>query len=796
MSQLKAALRSLARKPGFSLAVVVMFALGIAANTAIFSIFDGLFLSSVPYPEPSRLLYLNEAAPKWNLTVVGISYADFVAWREQNQSFRGMAVFSTGVSTLSGLGDTQRIQTASVTYDLTSTLGITPLLGRGFTPEEDRKDGRKVAMLGYGLWQHKFGGRSDVLGKVLQLDTQPYEIVGVLPKTAVYPDQSDLWIPLQEDPARHDGWYLDGVGRLKPGVTMEQARGDLLRVHKGMIPKEPVNDTTFPTAISLRDSYSGDYRLITQVLLGAVGMVLLIACVNVAGLMMARATARTREIAIRSALGAGRRALVRQLLTESLLLAAIGGAVGIALGWAGLRAMLSLMPDVLPQWIDFHIDWRFGIFAILVIGAAAVLSGLGPALEFSKVDMRGFLADAAPKTSLSKARRRSMKTLVAAEIALALVLLAGAGLLVKAFRKVMDVDPGFRASNVLTFTVDLPVAKYRKPEQRPPFFEALVERLRSAPGVESVSAGTLVPLAGHSGTFFKVEGATPHTSKDEDPVILQIGILPGYFHAMGMKLDRGRDFDAHDGARDGPQTAIVNESFARLYWPNADPIGKRIAYRGDKSPWLTVIGVAHDTRHYGLDRDMRPAVFMPVAENPNSSMMIAIHGAGDTRALVATAREILRRIDPDLAPGRMWTMEERLQRSLWTRRTYSWLFGVFAGIALVMAIAGIYGVISYAVTQRTREIGIRMALGAEPGQVLAAILREGMTLAAIGLVVGLAGAFAATRLLRSLLAGVSPYDPWAFLAVSGFLIVAALAANFIPARRAARIDPMHALRFE
>ncbi len=518
-------------------------------------------------------------------------------------------MFNDCAQTLSGFGEAQRVRSATVSYDLATTLGVQPMLGRNFLPEEDRKGGRKVVLLGYALWQTKFNASRDVIGKILQLDNEPYEVIGVLPKTAVFPAEAQLWIPLQEDPNNHGGWYLDGVGRLKAGVSMDQARADLMRIHKGMVSKYPENDITFPTAIPLRDNYTGDYRLITQVLLGAVGLVLLIACVNVAGLMMARGTARAREVAIRAALGAGRSALIRQLLTESLLLAACGGVVGIGLGWAGLRAMLSLMPDVLPAWIDFHIDYRFALFAVLVTAAAAMLSpAIGPALEFSKVDLRGFLADAGAKASLSSARRRGMNVLVVGEIALALMLLASAGLLVKAFRKVLTTDPGFRAENVLTFSISLPMAKYKKPESRADFFTQYVQRLRSAPGVESASAGTLVPLGGHNGNFFQVEGATPRSSKDQDPVILTVRTLPGYFHAMGIPLQSGRDFDDRDGVKDGPQSAIVNETYAKLNWPDADPIGKRVGYRGNKPTWMTVVGVARDTKHYGLDRDIRPEV--------------------------------------------------------------------------------------------------------------------------------------------------------------------------------------------
>lgn len=797
MLEIKLALRALLRKPGFSLTVVAMFALGIAANTAIFSIFNGLFLSSLPFREPQRLLYLDEAAPRWNLKLVSIAYPDFYAWRAENRAFEGMAVFTGGDFNLSGFGEAARIQGARVTYDLATVLGLKPILGRDFLPEEDRKGGAKVALISYGLWQRKFAGSTDVLGKILDLDNQPFTVIGVLPREAVYPDQADLWVPLAADPNdQHSGWYLQGVGRMKPGVTLDQAKADLTRVHKGMIPTRKVNEITEPVAMPLRERYLGDYRLVTQVLLGAVGLVLLIACVNIAGLMMARGTARAREVAIRAALGAGRRRLIQQLLTESILLAMAGGATGIALGWFALHAMLSLLPDVLPHWVGFQLDLRFVAFALLVTGTAAALSGLAPALESSKVDVRGFLADAAPKTSLSSGRRRSMNALVVGEIALALMLLASAGLMIKAFHKVLTVDPGFRAQNVLTFTISLPPVKYAKDDQRVQFYKNLVEKLRATPGVDSASATTAVPLGGHWGNFFQVEGARPLGPNEQDPVILQRIILPNYFQAMGITMKAGRDFDERDGSNDGTRAIIVNESFARRFWPAGDAVGKRVAGRGPNPKWMTVAGVAHDVKHYGLDQKVRPGVYMPHRQAPVNSMTIVVHSSTAPNGLIAASREILRQMDAGLPMFEIRTMQERLDRSLWERRTYSWLFGVFAGIALVLAIAGIYGLVSYTVTQRTREIGIRMALGAEPGQVLREVLREGMLLVILGVVIGLAGAAFATRLLQTLLAGVSPHDPWALISVSLVLGAAALIANLAPARRAASLDPMRALRFE
>jgi predicted permease len=397
---------------------------------------------------------------------------------------------------------------------------------------------------------------------------------------------------------------------------------------------------------------------------------------------------------------------------------------------------------------------------------------------------------------MSGARRRAMNTLVVGEIALALVLLASAGLVWKAFGKVLSIDPGFRPANVLTFELDLPDAKYPKAPEQLHFYENLLAQLRATPGVESASLSSLVPIGSHNGTFFQAEGEPPLGKGQSDPVILQMFTFPGYFRAMGVELKAGRDFDDHDGDSDGTRAAIVSEDFAKLHWPGADPIGKRVSYRGSKPQWMRVVGVARNTRHYGLDQDTRPEVYMPYRQQPRSSMHIVLRSTVGTIALMQSAREVVRRADPDLAIFEIMTMQERLERSLWARRTYSWLFGVFAALALALAIAGIYGVVSYAVTQRTREIGIRMALGANPSQVLSEVLREGMFLAVIGVGIGIIGALAATRLLASLLDGVSPHDPWAFIAVSIGLTLAALAANFVPARRAASVDPMRALHFE
>ena len=560
------------------------------------------------------------------------------------------------------------------------------------------------------------------------------------------------------------------------------------------------NEVTAPILAPLKDRYLGDFRTVTNVLLAAVGIVLLIACVNIAGLMMVRASARAREIAIRTAIGASRSQIVRQLLTESLVLAAAGGILGVLTGSVCLRAMISLMPDDLPRWVSFQFDARFTIFAVAITGASAVLFGLAPSIQASGFDMRGCLQDAGLRASLSRGRRGALSALVAGEIALALMLLISAGLLVQAFRKVLHVDPGFRSENVMTYRISLPEAKYGKSEQQVAFFQNVVDRLRRMPGVKSAGAASAPPLGGHSGWFFRAEGGRAFGPKDPDPVVLPVITTPGYFDAIGITFLAGRTFDERDGDPKGSRVAIVNQSFAQEYWPekhqSQDLIGKRIRYSWDKDKWMQVVGVTRDEKHYGLDQEMRPSVYVPHRQMSNNTMSIVLRGAIEPRGLVTPAREILRQIDPDLPMFDIRSMTETLDRSLWARRAYSWLFGAFAVVALVLAMAGIYGVVSYAVSQRTHEIGIRMALGAQSGQVLRQVLGSGMVLVSIGVVVGLAATLWASRMLETLLFGVSSRDLPVYASVIIGVACVALLANLVPARRAAAVDPMKALRFE
>jgi putative ABC transport system permease protein len=802
---LRLAFRNVQSRPMFTVLVIGMLALGIGGNAAIFSIFNGMFLRPLPFRESSQLVDLDETAPKWNLKYVGVSNADFHAWRKQNSTFDGMAFFKSNDYNLSGFGGAQRIHGARVTVDMLRVLGLQPVLGRNFSPQEDSPGGAKVALLSYNLWQRLFQGNRAALGRVIKLSGEAYAVIGVLPREAVFPDQAELWVPLAAGPNDSTGWYLNGIGRLKHGVSIEQARADLLRVHT----TTPLNGNkvTSPVVAPLRDRYLGDFRIVSRVLLGAVGIVLLIACVNITALMMVRASARVREIAIRTAIGASRGRIIRQLLTEMLTMAALGGATGVALGYLFLRGLLVLMPaDEMPRWLSFTMDARFAAFCVLITGAAAVLSGLLPALEASRIDTGSCLQEAATRASLSRGSRRTLSSLVVCEIGLALMLLISAALLIQAFRKVLHVDPGFRPENVITFGIDLPQRSYEKPEQKLAFFRSLLEQLRNIPGVQSAGAASAPPLGGHWGNFFIAEGAPPLAPHDENPAVLQVVTTSGYFDAIGMTSLAGRAFDEHDDiirvgpdgftAIKGPLVAIVSETFARRYWPVRSAVGKRIRHNADNAPWITVVGVVKDEKHYGLDQETRAAVYFPYGEAPFPAMSIVLRGAIDPRMLTGPARDVLRRLDPSVPMYDARSMTDRLNESMWARRAYSWLLSAFAIVALALAAAGIYGVISYAVSRRTHEIGIRMALGARPDQVLRSILASGMTLVAAGVAGGMAATLFATRLLETLLFGISPRDALIYVAVIAGVSGVCLLANFVPARRAAAVDPMQALRAE
>ncbi len=794
---LRFALRTLVGQPAYSLMVVGMLALGIAANTAIFSIFNGLFLRPLPFPDSRRLVDFDQTAPRWELEYVSNSYPDFYQWRAENSTFQGMAVFDNDAFNLSLEGEAQRVDAALVTHDMAEVLGITPVLGRDILPEEDMPDASRVALVGYGLWQSQFGGDPDVVGRTLRLDAEPYTVIGVLPREARFLGDADLWVPLSMDVDTNPySWFLKGIGRLGEGVTAEQAQQDLFRIHKNMIDTREVNEITSPVVQPILDRYLGEYRLGGTALLGAVALVLLIACANIAGLMLARSLSRGREISIRVAMGAGRWRIIRQTLTESLVLAVAGGAAGAAMGFAGVRWLTAAVPEDLPSWIQFDADVRVIVFTFVVVVAAAVLAGLFPALQVSGADPGEVLQEAASRSSSSGSRRHALSTLVVGEVALAVVLLVVAGLSMRDFRQLQAVDPGFRAEGVLTYRVALPEARYEGQEDVLRYYEEHRQRLSAVPGVESVALASTLPMDGHWGQGIEVENAPPRDPDEPTPIILNRLVTPGYLATMGVTLLAGRDLVEGDGREEGSHAALVNETFVRRFFPEGtDPLGQRIRYN-QGAPWMRVVGVTRDVKHYGLDEEMRPGIYVPLAQQrwPYRSMVMILRTSMDPLSLVAPARRVVQEMDPDLPVFDVTTLADQVAESQWTRRASSWLFSVFSALALALAIGGIYGVISYQVSQRNHEMSIRLALGAQCGQVTSQVLRQGMVLVATGLALGLVAAYAVARGISGMMFGVGAADPLVYLGVTILLLLVALVANFLPARRAGRVDPMQSLR--
>ena len=804
MSEMKLAIRGLVRRPSFSLAVVGMLAIGIAGNAAIFSVVNALFLRPLPFPDSERLVELDETAPLWNLRYVGVSVPDADVWRKSNATFDEMAFFTDAGYNLSADGmPAEHVQGAKVTYAMLRTLGLKPLFGRDFEAADDRPGAAGVALVGFDTWQRSFQADPNIVGHPVKLDQQPFTIIGVLPRDAVFPDRAALWTPLAADPTRPSGYFLNGIGRLRPGVSVGRARADLLRAHQAMIADgHAANRMTSPVLMPLRDRYLGDVRAVSRVLAGALGLVLLLACVNIAALMMVRAAARSEEMAIRAALGASPGRIAVQLLCEGVVLASAGAAVGVPLGLAALHAIVARLPESLPQWIRFSVDARFAIFCVAITGGAALLFSLVPLAQASRPDVRASLQSASARTATTTRRQRAMSgVLVVCETGLALMLLVSAGLLVRAFQNVVRVDPGFRPGHVLAFEISLPDATYDTAEKKIAYYEALLPRLRSLPGVLAAGATSSPPLGGHWGAQFEAEGGTIDGRLDH-PVVQRIAATPGYFDAIGATLLHGRTFDPQDDRPGAHLVVLVNESFARLFWRAGDAVGKRIRYPGGKE-WYEIVGLLRDEKHDGLDRDAAPTVFLPYStavikadRNDFRSLQLitfVLRSGVDPTSLAASARDIVRRLDPDVPMYGTEAMTERIHRSLWIRRAYSVLFGGFALVAILLAAAGVYAIVSFAVTQRAHEIGIRLALGARPAQVLAYTMAGGMWLVAAGVAGGLVGALWASRMLRSLLVGVSPRDPWIYAAAAGCVLAVGVLANFVPARRAASVDPMRTL---
>ena len=802
LSDLRFAVRSFGRQPGATALVVLTLALGVAANTAVFAIVDGLFVRPFPFRDPDRLVYLNERAPVWNLEFTGINYPDFHGWRERVRTFDSMALFSPTSINLADASGADRVDGLAITYDFPKVLGVSPVLGRLFTAEEDRPNGPDVIVLAYGMWQTRFAGSSDVIGKSLRINSVPYTIIGVLPPEADFPADVNFWIPLGGDPNQQGLSYAyDGIGRMKPGVTVEQARADLMNAHEPIWRATDTSRTVSPRLDPLRERFASNFEVMGKALGVGALLVLLIACANVAGAMLARSIFRRREIAIRMALGASASRVGRQLITESLALAFVAGIAGTLLGRWGLGVIVAAAPDSLPGWVQLESSVRTVGFGVVVVLLTALIFGLVPALQPRRENVAGSLAwGGGQRTSGSLPQRRMLDGLVVVEVALALVLLAGSGLLLRAYTHLRDIDPGFRTAGVTTFQVSLPRTKYPNGLVQKQFFTTLIERLEAAPGVTNAAIVSCLPFGCHNGQFLKAEGAPPPAPNSPNPVVLTRLASPGYFETMGIKLVRGRFFAENEGSPRGPHPVVVNEEFARAKWPDgADPVGRRIIWNGDttSSHWMTVVGVVRDVKHYGLANPMRPGIYLSTTDIDSTSFAsrfgVAVHSSTDAASIAATARAIVRQLDPELPIFELRTAGAAVARSIAPRRALAFAFVAFGFVALALAVGGIYAVLSYVVGRRRQEIGIRMALGARRGQVVRLVVQQGLRLVAIGVLIGLPLALLATGKLADLLAGISPRDPVTFTAAIALLAGTAVVSALVPARRAAGVDPKTAL---
>ena len=800
-TDLRYTLRWLMRQKLSTALVAGMLMLGIAANVVVFALVNGLFLRPFPFPDPDRLVYINETAPRWNLDIVGVNYPDFVQWRQDMKLFDAIALYDEGGFNVADSADAERIDGAIVTHDFARVLRVEPILGRMFTADEDRPKAEPVVVIAEGLWQRRFGGAPDVLGRTLKINGRAHTVVGVMPATVRFPGNVQLWVPMAGDPAQsYQSYGGQAIGRLKAGVTAEQGQSDLVRAHQPIFEKRDTDRVVTPIVRSLREEMAQDFRTQAKALTGAVALLLIVACANVASVMLARALARRREMGIRLAVGASRSRLARQLFVENTVLATVGGGLGLALGYAALRFLVASAGDQIPQWASFDFDVRVAAFAVAITALTTVLFGWAPALHAARGNLKGAMQDVGAGTTAGPGGRRTLSALVGAEFAMAAVLLVCGGLLFSAYNRIRHVEPGFRPDHVLTFMVHLPNAVYGGQEDGKKvvaFWDRLGERFSALPGAEAVGIISCPPFGCHWGRFFEAEGRPPRRPDEVNPVVLYRPASAGYFKAMGIRLKSGRFLEDQDG-RHGDRVAVVNETFARTFWPGvADPVGRRFKSAGDaQSPWTTVVGYVQDVKHYGLERPMRPGIYLPMTREGYNLMTIVIRTAGDPAAFTSTARAALRELDPELPMFRVRTMDEAIGRSLAQRTTYSWLLGIFAAMALVLALGGTYGVTSYLVSQRTREIGIRVALGARAGDIVRGVLRSSLVFVGLGVVVGLGAAVGLARFLSDLLFGVPPYDLRILAAAAAVLLFAAVAANALPARRAAHVDPIRSLRAE
>ena len=802
--------RILLKRPSFSLIVVLTLALGIGANTTIFSAIDAVLINPLPYKDPERLVVIWETnkhlGPEmWDRNEVAMG--NFLDWRSRNQVFDQLgALFDTSMN-LTGVGEPQRIKSYVVTTNFFQVLGVQPMLGRSFLPEEEKPGAPFTVVLSHDLWQRQFGSDPNIINKSLTLNGHQVAVVGVMPPAfeLQFPISTnvEMFVPFiidVADPDYHDRSqnFLYTVARLKPGVSQEQAQAEMNLIASQLQQQFPeTNAERGVRVVPLHKQIVGNVESYLYMLFAAVGFLLLIACTNVAGLLLARVTARHREVAIRIAVGASRWRLVRQLLTESVILSALSGLLGLLLAYGGVKLLLALTPSEVPRLHEIGLHVPVFLWTLTISIVTGVLFGLAPAVQASKPDLNTALKESSGRNPGSVQGSGLRNLLVVSEVAVALLLLVGAGLMTKSFVRLQQVDPGFDATNVVSMNIALPTSKYRQ-QQVNVFYHQLIERLRNLPGVKSAAGIDVLPLSnGNVSSRFLVEGA-PFVPLADRPYAGVRVVTPDYFQTMGIPNLRGRSFTEQD-RENTPSVIIVNEALASRYWPNEDAIGKRLGSFEEvpgKQEWLEIVGVVGNVRHKAIETEVMEEVYFPYQQSPGNFMNLVVRTASDPTSIVPAIRSQILSIDKDQPVSDVMTMEQRVAKSVAAKRFVMFLLGTFSILALGLAAVGIYGVMAYLVTQRTQEIGVRMALGAQKRDVLKLVVMKGMVLAIIGTTIGLVASLALTRVMRSLLFEVTPTDWLTFVTASTVLLIVALLACYIPARRATKLDPLIALRYE
>lgn len=793
-------IRSLARHPGFTVVALITLALGIGANTAIFSVVNAVLLRPLPFDDPERIVWVWDTQPQ--LAKAPAALPDFIDWKDQNRSFEHLAAYQSGKMFLDTGDGTTDTSVGLVTPELFSVFHVSPIMGRIFTDEETLPARFRVAVLSHSIWQNRFGSDPNVLGRTIQLNGAAFTIIGVMPAGFSYPDDAELWRPLPIDPAKLDRGphYLQVVGRLKSGVALAQAQADMSTIAARLSQEYREKNAGHGVKLErLANVVVGDIGLALYVLLGAVGFVLLIACANLANLMLARVGARQKEIAVRTALGASRLRIVRQLLIESIMLAIGGGVVGLLLAFWAVGWVVSLSTDTIPRVHEINIDPRVAGFTLLVSLATGVLFGLAPAIQVSRPDLADALKESGRGTAGHR-RNRLRSALVVSEVALSLVLLVGAGLMIRSFAKLSQVDPGFKPAQVLTLGTTLLRAKYPEDEQVAQRFSQILESAATVPAVLSAGAISDLPLTGSNiSDSFTIEGRPP-IAKEAEPSTEYHVVTPRYFESMGIPLLSGRDVAPTD-TRQSPNVVVINDVFARRHFAGENPLGHRLKLQGQERDPLLIVGVVGNVKQLGLDEQPPPEVFVPFLQDPlfpdyQRSMMIVARSKSDPGAIAGPLRAAVTSVDKSLPVYALKPMTENLRDSLARRRFNLVLLSIFSCVALALAAVGIYGVINYSVNQRTHEMGIRMALGARPLDVVQLVVRQSMLLVLGGVATGLVASWALTRLMKSLLFDVSETDPLTFAVIASLMILVALLACLVPARRATKVDPLLALRYE